>query len=233
MSTSSYKLRTDWSAGFAVLFALGFIALGGDRAEAKKQKVDPEYAPTYSQPLAPRRANGAIFQVDDGYAALTSGARAARVGDMLTIVLAERTQASKSNAAKTDRSGNISLTPPATGPLSLFEPTDIGASGANSFDGKGSATQSNQLNGEISVTVAEVYPNGTMLVRGEKLLTLNRGDENIRISGIVRDADITADNRVSSTRVANARITYAGKGEIARASKQGWLQRFFTMISPF
>jgi flagellar L-ring protein precursor FlgH len=81
--------------------------------------------------------------------------------------------------------------------------------------------------------VAEVYPNGTMLVRGEKLLTLNRGDENIRISGIVRDADITADNRVSSTRVANARITYAGKGEIARASRQGWLQRFFTMLSPF
>lgn len=233
MPTSSFNLRNDWSAGMAALLAAGLLAFGSDRAEAKKKKVDPEYAPTYAQPLQPRPANGAIFQVDDGYAPLTSGARAARVGDMLTIVLAERTQASKSNAAKTDRSGEISLTPPATGPLSLFNPTDIGASGGNSFDGKGSATQSNQLNGEISVTVAEVYPNGTMLVRGEKLLTLNRGDENIRISGIVRDADITADNRVSSTRVANARITYAGKGEIARASKQGWLQRFFTMISPF
>ena len=217
----------------AVLVAAGLVAVHGGRAEAKKPKVDPDYAPTYSQPLAPRPANGAIFQADDGYAPLTSGARAARVGDMLTIVLAERTQASKSNAAKTDRSGDISLTPPATGPLDLFKPTDIAASGSNSFDGKGEATQSNQLNGEISVTVAEVYPNGTMLVRGEKMLTLNRGDENIRISGIVRDADITADNRVSSTRVANARITYAGKGEIARASKQGWLQRFFTMISPF
>jgi len=233
MSTSSFNLRNDWAAGIAVLAAAAVLAFSGDRAEARKSKVDPEYAPTYSQPLAPRPANGAIFQVNDGYAPLTSGARASRVGDMLTIVLAERTQASKSNAAKTNRSGDISLTPPTTGPLDLFKPTDIGASGSNTFNGKGEATQSNQLNGEITVTIAEIYPNGTMLVKGEKLLTLNRGDENIRISGIVRDADITADNRVSSTRVANARITYAGKGEIARASRQGWLQRFFTMISPF
>lgn len=232
MSTSSYKLCNDWVAGAAVL-AAAFALLATDRADARKAKADPEYAPTYSTAAAPRPANGAIFQVDYGYAPLTSGARAAQVGDMLTIVLAERTQASKSNAAKTDRTGSIGLTPPTTGPASFFSPTDATASGTNSFDGKGEATQSNQLNGEISVTIAEVYPNGTMLVRGEKLLTLNRGDEHIRISGIVRDADIGPDNRVSSTRVANAKITYTGKGEIARASRQGWLQRFFTMLSPF
>ena len=72
-----------------------------------------------------------------------------------------------------------------------------------------------------------------MLVRGEKALTLNRGDEFVQISGLVRPADITPDNRVLSTRVADAKITYTGKGEIARASRQGWLQRFFSMISPF
>ena len=72
-----------------------------------------------------------------------------------------------------------------------------------------------------------------MLVRGEKLIKLNRGDEFIRISGIVRQAVVTADNRIPSTRVADADITYSGKGEIARASRQGWLQRFFTMLSPF
>ena len=233
MSTSSYSLRNDWQAGLVLLVAIGIVTFGTGRADAKKQKADPEYAPTLSAPLAPRPANGAIFQADDSYAPLTSGARAARVGDMLTIVLAEKTQASKSNAAKTNRTGSIGLTPPTTGPASFFVPTDASASGTNTFDGKGEATQSNQLNGEISVTVAEVYPNGTMLVRGEKLLTLNRGDEHIRISGIVRDADIAADNRVPSTRVANAKITYSGNGEIARASRQGWLQRFFTMLSPF
>ena len=64
-------------------------------------------------------------------------------------------------------------------------------------------------------------------------LTLNRGDERVQISGIVRAIDISPDNRILSTRVANAHIRYVGKGEIARASRQGWLQRFFSIISPF
>jgi flagellar L-ring protein precursor FlgH len=101
------------------------------------------------------------------------------------------------------------------------------------FDGKGQAAQSNALSGEVSVTVAEVFPNGTMLVRGEKLIRLNRGDEFVQFAGLVRQTDVSADNRVPSTRVADARITYTGKGEIARASRQGWLQRFFSMVSPF
>jgi flagellar L-ring protein precursor FlgH len=105
--------------------------------------------------------------------------------------------------------------------------------GQSSFDGKGQAAQSNLLTGEVSVTVAAVYPNGTMLVRGEKQLRLNQGDEYIRLSGLVRQVDIGADNRIASTRVANAQITYTGKGDIARASHQGWLQHFFSIISPF
>ena len=72
-----------------------------------------------------------------------------------------------------------------------------------------------------------------MLVQGQKLVTLNRGDEFIQIKGIVRIADITADNRIASTRVADARIAYTGKGDVARASRQGWLSRFFSVISPF
>ena len=184
-------------------------------------------------PPAPPVANGAIFQVADGYAALHEGWRARRVGDPLTIVLVERTAASKSSTSKLDSSGKLGITPPSTGPLNLFSPTDIGASGNRGFTGQGAADQSNSLSGEITVTVAQVYPNGTMLVRGEKLLTLNRGDERVQISGIVRAMDISPDNRILSTRVADANIRYVGKGEIARASKQGWLQRFFSIISPF
>ena len=71
-----------------------------------------------------------------------------------------------------------------------------------------------------------------MRVRGEKLLHINRGNETIRMSGIVRPVDITADNRVASTRVADAQIDYVGRGEISRASRQGWLQRFFSILSP-
>jgi flagellar L-ring protein FlgH len=196
------------------------------------KKPNP-YEPVLAPPPPAPAANGAIFQASHGYAPLTSGTRAARVGDLLTIVLVERTQAAKTSVASIGRDGSIGLSPPVTGPLSLFRPEEFNMGGDTAFDGKGQAAQSNTLSGEVSVTVAEVYPNGTMLVRGEKLIRLNRGDEFIRISGLVRQVDVTADNRIPSTRVADADITYSGKGEIARASRQGWLQRFFSVISPF
>lgn len=200
-----------------------------------KKKAQITYAPTYAPTAAPQPvADGAIFHAAYGYAPLTSGMRAARVGDVLTIQLVERTQALKSNSASTDRSGSISVTPPPTGPIAtVLNKVNLNMGQGAKFDGKGNAAQSNQLTGAISVTIAEVYPNGTMLVRGEKQLTLNRGDEQIQISGIVRQADVDFDNTVPSTRVADARITYSGKGEIARASSQGWLGRFFSRIAPF
>ncbi|RJF93242.1 flagellar basal body L-ring protein FlgH [Sphingomonas cavernae] len=203
-------------------------------AEARNKDRVSEYAPSYAPaPVTAPVANGSIFQVSQGYAPLTSGTRAAMVGDVLTIALVERTLASKSATQTADRAGNIGLTPPTTGPLSFFSPSDVNMGGNSTFNGKGQATQSNALQGEISVTVAEVYPNGTMLVRGEKLVRLNRGDEFVQFSGLVRPTDIGADNRVLSTRVADARINYTGKGEVARASRQGWMQRFFSMLSPF
>ena len=215
------------------LFKMALIALVLAPAPAlAKDKVAPDaFAVTMPAPPPPPSANGAIFQ--GGYVPLTSGGRAGAVGDIITIQLVERTAATKSNAAQTQRDGDIGLTPPTTGPLSLFNPSDVAMGGGQQFKGKGDASQSNALSGEVSVTIAEVYPNGTMLVKGEKLLTLNRGDERVQISGLVRAIDIGPDNRILSTRVANAHIRYVGKGEIARASKQGWLQRFFSIISPF
>ncbi|WP_257545810.1 flagellar basal body L-ring protein FlgH [Sphingopyxis sp. DBS4] len=214
-------------------FKLALIALALAPAPAvAKDKVAPDaFAVTMPPPPPAPPTNGAIFQ--GGYVPLTSGGRAGAVGDIITIQLVERTAATKSNAAATQRDGDIGLTPPTTGPLSLFNPSDVAMGGGQQFKGKGDASQSNALSGEVSVTIAEVYPNGTMLVKGEKLLTLNRGDERVQISGIVRAIDIGPDNRILSTRVANAHIRYVGKGEIARASKQGWLQRFFSIISPF
>ena len=207
------------------------LALAAAPAVAKDKAAPDAFAVSLPAPPSAPPANGSIFQ--GGYTPLTSGGRAGQVGDIITIQLVERTAATKSNAATMQRDGSVGLTPPATGPLSLFNPSDVGASGTQQFKGKGDASQSNALSGEVSVTVAAVYPNGTMLVKGEKLLTLNRGDERVQISGIVRAIDVSPDNRVLSTRVANANIRYVGKGEIARASKQGWLQRFFSIISPF
>ena len=193
----------------------------------------PAFEPSYPEVPPPPPANGAIFQAGQGYAPLTSGARAAAVGDVLTIVLVERMQGTTVNGQTSGREGSIGLVPPTTGPLSFFNPEDVRMSGSNEFEGAGRATQSNSLFGEISVTVAAVLPNGNMLVQGEKAVRINRGDEFIRVSGIVRATDVGPDNRVASTRLADARITYSGRGEVARASRQGWLQRFFTIISPF
>lgn len=206
------------------------VALLSSPALAKKQPV-PDFAPVPPVENVAPPTPGAIFGA--GYAPLTSGARASQVGDVLTVVLVERMQATKSNSAQTGRDGKIGLAPPTTGLLALFKPTDVNMGGGSSFTGKGAAEQSNALSGELSVTVIAVRANGTMLVRGEKALTLNRGDEFVQLSGIVRAADIAPDNRVPSTRIADAKITYTGKGEIARASRQGWLQRFFSAVSPF
>ncbi len=229
MPTSSFK-PAPGTAPLRII-CVAAVMLCAPSPVLAKRAVET-FLPAPPPVAAPLAANGAIFAAG-AYAPLTSGARASQVGDIVTIVLVERTSASKSSTAATDHSGSIGLTPPTTGPLSFFKPSDVNASGTQSFKGKGETAQSNTLSGEVSVTIAAIYPNGTMLVRGEKQLTLNRGDEHIQISGIVRGSDIDPENRVLSTRVANARIFYTGKGEIARASRQGWLQRFFSRVSPF
>ena len=200
----------------------------------KKQPAEDYSAARALLPVVqPPTATGSIFNVGDGYGALYEGWRARRVGDPLTIVLVERTAASKSASSKLDSQGGLSLTPPTAGPLNFFNQADASASGNRNFNGKGQTDQANSLVGEVSVTVAEVYPNGTMLVQGQKRLTLNRGDEWVRIKGLVRFADVDLNNRVPSTRVADAQIAYTGKGDVARAGRQGWLGRFFSVVSPF
>lgn len=215
----------------AALVAAAFAPVPAD---ARRKQPPVEFAataPVVAPAAAP--ATGGIFNAGDGYAALYEGTRARRVGDPLTIVLVERTAASKSATSKLDSGGGFSLTPPTTGPLALFNTIDASISGNRNFAGTGTAGQANSLSGEVSVTVAAVYPNGTMLVQGQKRVTLNRGDEWVRIRGLVRTVDVDQFNRVPSTRVADAEISYTGKGDVARAGRQGWFSRFFQVISPF
>lgn len=226
-----------FAAGMTV-GALLIVALAPDPAQASlfgKKKPPVDYSVTMPPPPPPPpvRADGAIYRASTGYAPLYEGWRAKRVGDPLTIVLTERTFATKSASSKLDSKANLGINPPAAGPLSFVPPNSLQANGSRGFNGTGTADQSNSLSGELSVTVAAVFSNGTMLVQGGKRVTLNRGDEFVQIKGLVRMADVDADNRVPSTRVADAQIEYTGRGDVARASRQGWFSRFFSVVSPF
>ncbi len=179
-----------------------------------------------------RPADGSIFSASMGYAPLYGGTRARMVGDALTILLVERTNAAKTVGSQSQKSGGISLTTPSAGPLSI-DPNALKASNDSSFKGSGNASQTSTLSSTVSVTIAEVRPNGTALVRGQKRMLLSQGDEWVQVSGIVRLIDIDENNAIESTKVADANIQYSGKGALQRASKQGWLGRFFNMISPF
>lgn len=214
---------------------LAVIVLSGITPACASSKPSPDFAAALPPPppAVPAAANGSIFNASNGYAPLHVGNRARAVGDPLTIVLVENTVTSKAAGSKTSRDGGFSITPPTAGPLDFLNPNALKASGDSSFKGQGSATQSSSLTGQLGVTIAEVRPNGTALVRGEKRLKLSQGEEWVQFSGIVRLADLDEDNRIVSTRVADARINYSGKGSIQRASREGWLSRFFNMISPF
>ncbi len=221
-----------------VLLAPVFLFLLGCVAPAPKVD-DPYYAPVLPRtPLPANATNGAIYQA--GFENnLYDDRKAFRVGDIITITLEESTQASKaaSSDISKDSSANIGLSSLFGGGVSATNPLtrnpmslDTEFSGTRSNTGDSSAAQSNSLTGSVTVTVAESLPNGVLVVRGEKWLTLNTGDEMVRISGLVRADDIASDNTVSSTRIADARLTYSGTGSFADASQPGWLSRFF--LSP-
>lgn len=187
--------------------------------------------PSFAEPPEPGPQTGSLFN-RDRFVAIVSDNRARRVGDLLTIKLVERTQSRKSASSDTKRDSSTDITLPKFPPFTSIPVGALNGGLAQGFKGSGTTAQDNLLSGEISVTVARVLPNGVLLVQGEKRLTLNRGEEQIQLSGMVRPDDIGSDNSVVSTRIANAQIRYGGTGEIAEQSRMGWLQRFFSVVSP-
>ena len=191
---------------------------------------DPAYAPVPPQSLMqPEDVNGSIFQVNRNFG-LYGDRIAFNVGDILTITLEEKTKSSKKaetsygkdNKAKFEE-GTILGAAISSHNLSMLTDVDF----KRDFDGEAESDQSNSLDGSISVTVSEVLPNGVLRVRGEKWLTLNQGDEYIRITGLVRPDDITPSNTVPSTKVADARIAYGGTGDFDQNNRMGWGSRVF------
>ncbi|MDO6564519.1 flagellar basal body L-ring protein FlgH [Amphritea sp. 1_MG-2023] len=204
--------------------------LGGCSSTVPKPD-NPHFAPVRAQAMqAPREVTGSIFNAATSNNLYGDG-RAHRVGDIITVVLEESTSSSKSNKTSIDKTSSQTIAAPTIfgqqasvmgRPLNY----DSGDSDTE-FDGEGSSDMSNSLDGDITVTVHEVLPNGLMIVKGEKWLTLNQGDEYIRVSGMIRPQDISSSNTVNSTQLADARITYSGSGALNDSNSMGWLSKFF------
>jgi flagellar L-ring protein FlgH len=193
------------------------------------------------EPVVPRvlppptpRTDGAIYQAGQQME-LFADLKARRVGDVVTIVLNEATNASKSATTTTAKTTSVANTGPTifgksitTKGVPIF---NTSLSGADGFSGAGTSAQSNSLAGSLTVTVTDVQANGNLVVVGDKTLKLNQGDEFVHISGVIRPADIATNNTVTSDKLADARISYSGKGVVDSSNRMGWLARFFN--SPF
>lgn len=222
-----------------ILSAFALLAVGcTTTTQVATKQDDPFFLP--AEPDAEMEKiveNGSLF---NPYASggLYSDRKAHRVGDIITVILQESTQASKTAKTENKKTTSASLDPVVGlgGAAVNFkgDALQFGLDSDNSFKGDAKSNQSNSLSGNISVNVLRVLPNGNLVIRGEKWLTLNTGEEFIRVTGVIRPQDITSDNSIESTRVANARIQYSGKGELANSQTPGWLGRFFlSTLWPF
>ncbi len=216
--------------------ALWLIPLLGLVGCATEPPRHASYASTWPAVTSPPARDGAIYHAGHDVR-LFEDLKARRVGDILTILLVERTDASKKASTSVSKANGVDFPNPTLfgKPFSSRGRTlETSIDTDQEFEGEGDSSQSNALNGRITVMVSEVYPNGYLRVQGEKIVTLNQGDEYLQFSGIVRPEDIGPDNTVLSTRVADVRIAYTGRGTLADANTMGWLTRFFlSALWPF
>jgi len=201
----------------------------------KDKKPEPVVTRVLTPPVP--RTEGAIYQAGQQME-LFADLKARRVGDVLTITLNESTAAAKSAITKTAKTTSAITTGPTLFGKSIMTKGvpifNTNLSGADAFDGEGQSSQSNSLAGSLTVTVVDVQANGNLVVQGDKSLHLNQGDEFVHIAGVIRPADIASNNTVTSDKLADAHISYSGKGVLNSANSMGWLARFFNSpFSPF
>ncbi|WP_394128810.1 flagellar basal body L-ring protein FlgH [Shewanella maritima] len=213
-----------------LLAILSILLVGCGSTQQKPIPDDPFYAPVYPEaPSNQMELTGSIF-MDSQAASLYSDIRAHKVGDIITVVLQESTQASKSANNEISKDNNINVEPIYAGGGNVTVkgvPLDFRYTDSMNTKREADADQSNSLSGSISANVMQVLGNGNLVIRGEKWISINNGDEFIRVTGIVRSEDISPNNTIESTRVANARIQYSGTGTFADSQKVGWLSKFF------
>ena len=220
--------------GFSLVIALLISQLSACSNTVELSKAlpnDPDFAP-----ILPEEEEEAIIPTGSLFKEnyvnnIYSDSKAHRIGDIISVILAENTQAKKNAKTELKKESNTKLDPVlGLGGLPITinsQAMQFGTNQNTKFKGDSKADQGNSLSGNISVHVLRVLPNGNLMIRGEKWITLNNGDEYIRLTGVIRAKDINSNNTILSTKVANARIQYAGTGSFADINEQGWLTKFF------
>ncbi|MCE0494446.1 flagellar basal body L-ring protein FlgH [Vibrio salinus] len=194
---------------------------------------DPAWAPIHPKKHREHYAaeTGSLFSLTNN-SSLYDDLKPRKIGDIITVTLNENTKAAKSADADLAKNNDASMDPLEMGGQELKigdNNLSYKLKNGNKFSGSAAANQSNSISGTITVQVIEVLANGNLVIRGEKWLSLNTGDEYVRLSGTIRPQDITYDNTVASDRIANARIQYSGTGTNQDMQEPGTLARFFNV----
>lgn len=161
---------------------------------------------------------------------LFSDNKASRIGDAVTILVVESSQASNNAETSSGRSSELGFGANASLGKSSMPEAKAGISTNNEFNGSGSTKTTGLIRTKISATIDSVLANGNMVIKGSRKITINGEEQVVKIRGIVRSADILADNSVYSYSISEAEINFEGSGIIADSQKPGWLTRFFHWI---
>lgn len=216
------------------LSSLAVSVFGGCASQEARSIVEmPTLPPVIAQPVNVN-TQGAIFQAGNALSFYETP-RAQRVGDVLTIRLAETYQGSHSADAAANRASSISAeaADKSTGAAARLARLFNVGSASTSFKGEGNTKNASAMSGTLAVSVIGTLPSGNLIVAGDKMIAMSGNQDRLRLSGIVNPKDIEAGNYVPSNKVANARIEQAGVGMLADSTTMGWLQRLFMSVLTF
>jgi flagellar L-ring protein precursor FlgH len=167
-----------------------------------------------------------------GTSAMVADRKAARTGDILTVVVAESAAASSSQSATTKRESSVEdainryLFSPTKGSFGTYKGETPATSGG------GDVSNSQSLKSRAAVLVADVLPNGNLVIEGVRVVTFSGETQYVVLHGLVRPDDVSSANTVLSTNIADARVEFVGEGKLTDAQKRGWLTKLYERLRP-
>ena len=157
--------------------------------------------------------------------------KAHKIGDILTVIISENARASNKAKSTTKKSTTASIDGgPGLGGLDFFAPFSMGTQNESEFDGEGRVEKNGSLMAQMTVRVIGINPNGDLVIEGTRILNINNDQETLFLSGIVREKDVTPSNTIYSFQIADAEISYKGKGQSHDGSRPGFFTRLINWL---